>query len=684
MKRMLFFLIMFLTNFSFGQDLSIIWAEYMEASNNNAPELVAMTIDSVGNSYYTGNTKYVNHFDYDPTSGTNSISHDYHDVFVIKMASDGSFLWAKTFGSIDENVASDIAVDDSGNVHILGKFEGTTDFNPGLGVDNYTSTVGADQFILKLDGLGNYIWTSIFESNFTSSSARLTVDSEFNVLITGTLASIVDFDPSTSIYTLAPPIGDPVEQFITKLDNNGNFLWAKSIPGAARPQKGITTDALDNIYITGAFNDTADFDPGPGVVQEITSSTYYHDYYVLKLDTDGNYLWHYTAGGYHHDFGETITVDDNFNVYVGGHFVGPVNFGTSADPDTLYEVGSSFIQKLNPSGIPIWTRALDVKNTIGIVIDTEGDCYIGGDYGGPNTDFDPGPGVFNHTGNPDEDVYILKLDSAGLFEWVEVAQGLYKQTCIGLEIDSDQNIYLSGNFNGTIDVSLGEGTTIYGAGNTYYRTYMAKYHQCTHSTSTEVVEACNSYVWPITGNTYNTSNQYAITQTDIYGCDSTLFLDLTIINNDYSVNNTGYTLTANQTGASYQWLSCEDSLLIPNETNQTFSPTTNGDYAVIVTNNGCTDTSTCYSVIGLGITKNGFNENVLIYPNPTDANFTIDLGESHLYTKVTIIDVLGKIIQLNTYNNSQTLTINLDAPSGIYTVIIESGNNRSIQKLHKK
>ena len=350
----------------------------------------------------------------------------------------------------------------------------------------------------------------------------------------------------------------------------------------------------------------------------------------------------------------------------------------------MYNSGYRFIQKLNPNGIPLWTKAIGVVNTVGIAIDSEGNCYVGGDWGGPNIDFDPGPGFFYLNGNSDEDVYILKLDSTGLFKWVEVAQGVYRQTCIGLGIDVNQNIYLSGNFNGTIDVSLGEGTTIYGAGNTYYRTYMAKYHQCTHSTSTEAVQACNSYIWPITGNTYTTSNIYANTQTDVYGCDSILYLDLTITNNNYTINNTGYILIANQIGASYQWMSCEVSLLIPNETNQTFLPTTNGDYAVIVTNNGCTDTSSCYSIVGLGITKNGFNEKVLIYPNPTNGNFSIDLGEYHDYINVAIVDVLGKIIQLNTYNNSQILNINLHAPSGIYTVTVETDHNRAIIKLIKE
>ncbi len=124
------------------------------------------------------------------------------------------------------------------------------------------------------------------------------------------------------------------------------------------------------------------------------------------------------------------------------------------------------------------------------------------------------------------------------------------------------------------------------------------------NTGTDVVTACDSYLW-IDGNTYTSSNNTATyTLTNIGGCDSTVTLNLTITPSpNNNVTQVSTELIADQSGATYQWLDCDDNFsYVFGETGQSFTPVVTGNYAVEVNLNGCMDTSTCYLIdyTGLG------------------------------------------------------------------------------------
>lgn len=135
------------------------------------------------------------------------------------------------------------------------------------------------------------------------------------------------------------------------------------------------------------------------------------------------------------------------------------------------------------------------------------------------------------------------------------------------------------------------------------------------STGTDIQSACGSYTW-IDGNTYTSSNNTATwIETNAAGCDSLVTLDLTITPlPDNNVTQTGALLEADQTGgATYQWLDCDNSNATMNgETNQSYSPATTGNYAVEVTLNGCTDTSSCFLVDYTGIEELLMGEKELV------------------------------------------------------------------------
>ncbi len=198
------------------------------------------------------------------------------------------------------------------------------------------------------------------------------------------------------------------------------------------------------------------------------------------------------------------------------------------------------------------------------------------------------------------------------------------------------------------------------------------------------VYTCASYTW-IDGNTYTSSNTAATyTYTNASGCDSSVILNLTISPLDLSISQNGSSLTSNQAGANYQWINCSTGTSIMGATGQTYTATTNGDYAVIVNLTGCSDTSICYTINSVGVIENDFGNQLLLYPNPTNGHISIDLGENLNIVTVTLTDLNGKLILSNTYNNSQLLNFKIEEPAGIYLLIIKSGNEKSVIRLVKE
>jgi len=202
----------------------------------------------------------------------------------------------------------------------------------------------------------------------------------------------------------------------------------------------------------------------------------------------------------------------------------------------------------------------------------------------------------------------------------------------------------------------------------------------------DVQTACGSYDW-IDGNTYTVSNNTAThTLMNAVGCDSVVTLDLTINTvSDITVANLGLTLTANNNNATYQWVDCNNNnAIISGETNQTYTPIVNGNYAVQLTENGCVDTSLCASIVSIGIIENNFEKELLIFPNPTFGDFSVDLGETRQNISVSIFDLDGKLIQSKKFVNTQQLKLSINEPAGVYLLNIESDDKKAVVRLIKK
>ncbi len=195
---------------------------------------------------------------------------------------------------------------------------------------------------------------------------------------------------------------------------------------------------------------------------------------------------------------------------------------------------------------------------------------------------------------------------------------------------------------------------------------------------------CTPFLW-IDGNTYDTSNTSAThTLTNVSGCDSIITLNLTINTISTSVTQSGSTLTADEIGVNYQWLNCPDMTLINNATNQSYTASSDGSFALIISHNSCLDTSACYTINGVGLLENDFGKELKLYPNPTVGSFSIDLGQTYKFTSIRITDLIGKTIQSQSFTNSQILNLNINESAGIYLLLIESTDKKAIIKLIKE
>jgi hypothetical protein len=104
------------------------------------------------------------------------------------------------------------------------------------------------------------------------------------------------------------------------------------------------------------------------------------------------------------------------------------------------------------------------------------------------------------------------------------------------------------------------------------------------------------------------------------------------------------TLTSNQNAATYQWIDCATMTDITGATNQSYTAISNGNYAVVITNNGCSDTSLCYDIFSVGISKNAFATSINVYPNPANNSINFNLSSFTPDEELLVTDIMGRAI----------------------------------------
>lgn len=459
-KITLFFLTLISISTSYAQSLN--WAK-MLGGNYNGDIGYAITTDVFGNVYTTG--CFADTLDLDPGIGVYNLvaTPSGADIFISKLDASGNFVWAKKMATttVGSNIAYAIATDALGNVYTTGRFQVPTDFDPGPGTFTLTPTSIFDIFISKLDAAGDFVWAKKIGGTGGDQAFGIAVDASSNVYTTGIFEVTVDFDPGPGTFSLVSAGAEDV--FVSKLDSNGDFLWAKSFGGGATDQgKSIAVDPSGNVYTTGFYTGTADFDPS-ATTYGITSVAG-SDIFVSKLDAAGNFVWAKSMGGAATERGYGIAIDASRNVYTTGYF-GTADFDPGPGTFMMSSAGGNdvFISKLDSTGTFVWAKSIGGStNDEGrsIAVDPSGNVYTTG-YVINVVDFDPGPGVVNlpYTSSLTNDIFLSVLDTDGNYVSGARIGSTSLDECNSVAVDASCNVYMTGRFRGTVDFDPGAGTS---------------------------------------------------------------------------------------------------------------------------------------------------------------------------------------------------------------------------------
>ena len=359
-------------------------------------EVVAdMVVDPAGGIYLTGT--FSETADFDPGAGVAArTSLGSTDVFVAKY-SGGALVWVAQIGGTGAERVTSLARDAAGNLYIGGAFEGSTDFDPGAGVQVLTSLGGEDGFVVKLSAVGDFIWTRRVGGLDADQVTGVAVDATGRTYATGVFSGSAGLLPA-----LGPTIVSTGAQDIFLLG-----LDAAGAVGFFFPIGGIDTDRADAIAVTsggvvvigGTFRGSATFDPGSTITQLTSQGG--GDALLAGYATDGTFLWARAVGGI----------------------------------------------------------AEEEIRAGGLAPDLEGGVVATGTFTG-STDFDAGTGMTIRTSLGDTDWFAVRYDGSGAFRSVFAVGSPAADPAPRPAADPDGSLLLTGGFSGAVDFDPGSGSMV--------------------------------------------------------------------------------------------------------------------------------------------------------------------------------------------------------------------------------
>jgi len=673
---------------------SVVQNVYEELETGNC-----LNLDTLGNVYMVGT--FLDTTDFDPgPAAYNLISNGGMDGYAVKLSSSGSFIWARQIGGIGDDFIDQVTVDQFNNVFLAGNVEGIVDINTGTGVQ-LTDTSSA--FVLKLDAQGTYEWG--YNYNALSVSSMVTDDSG-NFYATGRFWGIVDFDSDTSIYEIQATGFINGSVYLLKVDSSGSFSWVRDVHvlgGFWDSWSGtVALDQNSNVYMSA----TTQF---PTDVLNGTPILILTNCFLMVYDESGNFQnGRGLPGLFRIPETRSFCIDKYDNLLVTGQGYGGMDLdpgsGTTLIPDLTTDGDYSYVIKLSTCEATSGTHTFSV---------CEGEDLPSGNsvYGISGNYID----VIESSAGCDSILYIDATVAPRTYDTIEVFQctytspsgnyvwnqtGTYRDTIqnaagcdsvITVLLDSESSSYHYLNACDSL-ISPSGNYTWYTSGYHVDTLFNANYLGCdsilvvsvsiAYSTAdTVVADVCEPYLFD--GTLLSTSGTYEAIRQAANGCDSIEVLELTVTIVDTSLIQVGSTLTANLAGASYQWVDCNNSFApVVGATTQSFSTTVPSSYAVIVSQNACSDTSPCYTITSLtdAITE---DNNFKIYPNPVSDILFIEMTGGEPYS-IECFNTLGQLVIQETIDNSGKGRLNLNQlPAGKYVLRITSRTGVSNHPLLK-
>ena len=536
-----------------------------------------------------------------------------------------------------------------------------------------------------------FIWAHKFGSPNRDSGQGITTDANGNVYTVGYFERTVDFDPGLDALSLIS--AGFFDIFIQKLAPNGNLIWVKQIGSDMRDEaNAITLDGSGNIYITGTFSNTVDFDPGSKTYN--LTGPYVGNPYVLKLDADGNFIWAKSLSGPKGGEGRSISLDPYGHVYTTGYFQGTFDFDPGNEEFNITATGlDAYIHKMDTNGNFIWVKAISGSGTpnrrhvLPNAIDTDGNgnVYTTG-YFYEIADFNPGTETYNLTSYGSKDIFIQKLDSDGNLLWTKQMGGTAYDQGNSLTISDDGSIYTTGDFEGIVDFGPGAGSlTAIGSSDAYILKLdgSGKLIWAKQVGGTKFTQG-NSITTDPNGNVYTLGNFMGIVDFDP-GVGSKDFQSLSLDGFILKLDTKGNYMWATQNRSNSHMDHRGNSIAVDKYENVystgnfigavDFDP---GDEEFLLTS------ASGYLEIyiqklgakALGLLESSLTNKFVVHPNPTKGKFSVVFKSFQKFISVRMFSITGQLLLDRHFQNTKNLELEIGQPAGIYLLEIKDDQNQ--------
>lgn len=361
------------------------------------------------------------------------------------------FLQAWSAGGAGLDQGKSVAVDDNGNILVIGDFTGSAVF----GDSALSGKAGQNIFFTKYDASGRALWARVAGGDLQDLSAGIATDNNGNVMIAGTFRRV---PPLTQNATTS---AEDLDILLAQYDAAGQRLWSKPLGGSYDDvAHAVAADHLGNIYLTGAFSESASFD-SLTLPTGALSSAGGKDLFLAKYNSSGKLLWARSAGGVGDDAGLSIVADNDGEVYIAGYFNARASFegrfvATRSASDTV----DLFIAKYDFSGALQWVKSAGGEGFdagTALAVDGDNNLYMTG-VCTANAVFETSP-VISYGA---QDVFIAAYTSAGDLRWARTAGGLGTDAGLDLVAEKAGTVLVTGGFRET--AAFDEGFSLTSAG----------------------------------------------------------------------------------------------------------------------------------------------------------------------------------------------------------------------------
>ncbi len=482
---------------AYTQTLNWAWVMDHPATATNF-SVKTLKTTSTGDIVAVGTFRGQNDFNLGPGVSNLSASGSAYDIFLVKYSPNGAIAptgpplptsptWLFKIGNSNTERVESMVIDKDDNIIICGYINGRVDLNLGFSF-NYGGKIGYSTFIAKYSPSGILLWHVSYPPTIRVSN--MSSDNNGRVIIAGTFTGSQDFNPSIFIITNLTTGGTSQKDiFVASLNANGTLNWAKSfhkstnLSNTDEKVTDVCVDGTGNIYLTGAFNGTVDFNPSSGSVNYLYAFNT-ADVFFVKLKSNGDYVWAKAIAGLKNVESSGIVVDGSGSVYLSGRFNSTVDFDPSSASYNLISNSTIthdvFLAKYSSYGNLSWVKKFG--NTYDEVVcapkfTKNGNILLYGEFKG-TVDFNPGSGINNltTTGNS-KDLFVANFKTNGDFQFANRIGNAKDEYVYDIAINKTTNqYYIAGKFTQTVDFDPSPSTfNLSSANPLYYNSFIAKY-----------------------------------------------------------------------------------------------------------------------------------------------------------------------------------------------------------------